>query len=207
MCAKERLPADVRKKEIREAAKKVFLKKGFDSTTMEDVIAATGMSKGGVYRHYKSTAEMLYDLMLDGNEYRSYLSEDFMRKHEGISVEDLAIEIAVMKMLDPNEYKSLYAMFLMEAEKNKKLQKLRDELIKNSTKELRSFLQEHNLDKLIPLTSETGIAFLNAVIVSCEVLSVGKVFLKNKDFFRNIIRHYFSELEEKHNEPDKKIHQ
>lgn len=190
MCAIKRLPADVRKKEIREAAKKVFLKKGFADTSMEDVIAATGMSKGGVYRHYKSTSEMLYDLMLDGNEYRSDLSEDFMRSHPSASPEDIAIEITLMKMLDPNEYKSLYAMFLMEAEKNETLKKLRDELIKESAKELRSFLHEHNLDKLIPLTSETGIAFLNAVIVSCEVLSVGTVFRKNKDFFRNIIRHY-----------------
>lgn len=168
----------------------MFLKKGFADTSMEDVIAATGMSKGGVYRHYKSTSEMLYDLMLDGNEYRSDLSEDFMRSHPSASPEDIAIEITLMKMLDPNEYKSLYAMFLMEAEKNETLKKLRDELIKESAKELRSFLHEHNLDKLIPLTSETGIAFLNAVIVSCEVLSVGTVFRKNKDFFRNIIRHY-----------------
>lgn len=196
MCAKERLPADVRKKEIREAAKSVFLKKGFSNTTMEDVVAATGMSKGGVYRHYKSTAQMLYDLMLDGNAYRADLSEAFMHDHAGTSAEDLAIEITVMKMLDRNEYKSLYAMFLMEAEKNDMLKKLRDELIANSTQELRSFLHKHQLDKLIPLTSEAGIAFLNAIIVACEVLSVGEVFQKNRKLFRDIVRHYVSQEEE-----------
>ena len=44
MATKQRLPAEVRKKEIREAAKRVFLKKGFTATTMEDVIAEAGMS-------------------------------------------------------------------------------------------------------------------------------------------------------------------
>ena len=57
----------MRKREIREAAKKCFLNKGFQNTTMEDVITEIGMSRGGVYHHYASTTEMLKDLMLDGN--------------------------------------------------------------------------------------------------------------------------------------------
>ncbi|MDU1044507.1 TetR/AcrR family transcriptional regulator, partial [Peptoniphilus rhinitidis] len=44
----------IRKKEIREAAKKCFLNKGFQLTTMEDVITEVGMSRGGVYHHYAS---------------------------------------------------------------------------------------------------------------------------------------------------------
>ena len=62
-----------RKREIREAAKVCFLNKGFQNTTMEDVITQIGMSRGGVYHHYSSTTEMLKDLMLDGNEYRNTL--------------------------------------------------------------------------------------------------------------------------------------
>ena len=42
----------MRKREIREAAKKCFLNKGFQNTTMEDVITEIGMSRGGVYHHY-----------------------------------------------------------------------------------------------------------------------------------------------------------
>ena len=38
-----------RKKEIMEAAKSVFLEKGFEKTTMEDIIAETSLSKGGFY--------------------------------------------------------------------------------------------------------------------------------------------------------------
>ena len=95
-----RLPADVRKKEIREGAKEIFLKKGFNNTTMEDVIDRVGMSKGGVYRHYKNTSDMLYDLMIDGNDYRFDLSMEFISEHRELSEEELAIEVSIMKMLD-----------------------------------------------------------------------------------------------------------
>ena len=53
---------EIRKKEIREAAKRCFLNKGFQNTTMEDVITEIGMSRGGVYHHYSSTKEMLKDI-------------------------------------------------------------------------------------------------------------------------------------------------
>ena len=68
MNGKETAISRKRKNEICEAAKKCFLSKGFKGTTMEDVIKETGMSKGGVYRYYKSTSDMLYDFMLSGND-------------------------------------------------------------------------------------------------------------------------------------------
>jgi len=47
----EQKVGQMRKKEIREAAKRCFLTKGFQSTTMEDVITEIDMSRGGVYYH------------------------------------------------------------------------------------------------------------------------------------------------------------
>ena len=54
-----------RKKEILEAATKIFLKKGFEKTSMEDIIAATSLSKGGFYHYYSNTTDILHDLMLE----------------------------------------------------------------------------------------------------------------------------------------------
>ncbi len=59
-----------RKKEIMEAAKSVFLEKGFEKTTMEDIIAETSLSKGGFYHYYASTTDILHDLMIEGIAYR-----------------------------------------------------------------------------------------------------------------------------------------
>ena len=49
MGAVKRLSKEERKKEIMQSAAKVIIEKGFSKTTMEDIIAGTTMSKGGVY--------------------------------------------------------------------------------------------------------------------------------------------------------------
>ena len=38
---------------ITEAASRLFLERGYDSTTMTDIVAASGMSKGAVYIHFR----------------------------------------------------------------------------------------------------------------------------------------------------------
>ncbi|HET7658440.1 MAG TPA: TetR family transcriptional regulator [Bacillales bacterium] len=51
-----------RKDEILKAAKRVFLRKGFEPTTMQDVVEESGMSRGGVYQYFSSTEEMIQAL-------------------------------------------------------------------------------------------------------------------------------------------------
>ena len=46
---KKQKVGQIRKKEILDAAKKAFIKKGFADTVMEDIIAETSLSRGGVY--------------------------------------------------------------------------------------------------------------------------------------------------------------
>lgn len=52
-----------RRDEIYQAATAVFLQKGYKNTTMEDLIAATSLSKGGFYHYYSSPREVLLDIM------------------------------------------------------------------------------------------------------------------------------------------------
>ena len=62
----KRLSKDAREKQIQNAAKEIFLKKGFFNTTMDDVILCSGMSVGGVYHYYKNIYEIFYDIMSRG---------------------------------------------------------------------------------------------------------------------------------------------
>lgn len=66
MSTRERLSAEDRKRQICGAAKEVFLSTGFENATMEDIMKAAGLSKGGLYHHYKSTHDILYDNYDDG---------------------------------------------------------------------------------------------------------------------------------------------
>lgn len=43
-------------KRILDAAEKLFLEKGYTAVTMKDICAEANISRGGLYRHYSSTA-------------------------------------------------------------------------------------------------------------------------------------------------------
>jgi len=51
-------PPAVRKKQILEAALRCFGEKGLRAATMDDVVAASGLSKGAIYSHFQSKDEI-----------------------------------------------------------------------------------------------------------------------------------------------------
>lgn len=55
---------DLTKELIRKESYKLFADKGFKSVTMKDVCEATGLSRGGLYRHYESTEAIFEDIFL-----------------------------------------------------------------------------------------------------------------------------------------------
>lgn len=48
------LRGDKTKQEIRDAAYRLFEEKGFKEVTMKDICEQTGLSRGGLYRHYET---------------------------------------------------------------------------------------------------------------------------------------------------------
>lgn len=55
--ARQRLPADVRNRQILDAALAVFSERGFEAARMDDIAARAGLSKGGLYAHFRSKDE------------------------------------------------------------------------------------------------------------------------------------------------------
>ena len=51
------------KKFIREKAACLFAQKGFKNVTMKDICSVTGMSRGGLYRHYGSTGQIFSEIV------------------------------------------------------------------------------------------------------------------------------------------------
>jgi AcrR family transcriptional regulator len=50
---------EVRREQIIEAAMRTFAEKGFAEATMDDIVVASGLSKGGLYWHFKSKDEII----------------------------------------------------------------------------------------------------------------------------------------------------
>ncbi|MFT4445496.1 TetR/AcrR family transcriptional regulator [Parvimonas sp. G1967] len=189
----ERLPAEERKWQIRYSAKDVFLRKGFHNTTMEDVIANSGMSKGGVYRYYKSTTDILYDLMEDGCEYRFEIVDHFLSVNKNLDKYDIISEVIVDKILDDNELSKVYTIFLQEKQYDENLeklfQKLKEETFIYLNKLFKKFGLDFNYDEYDFLTD-----FMNSLILGRDILKVKSKFIKNRAIIKNVIIEYLKNL-------------
>lgn len=51
--------ADIRKNEILDAAEILFTEKGYDSTSVADIMNAVGIAKGTLYHHFKSKEDIM----------------------------------------------------------------------------------------------------------------------------------------------------
>jgi AcrR family transcriptional regulator len=58
-----RLPRGETRRRVLDAAAKVFAERGYDATTLEDVAAAAGFSKGAVYSNFESKQDLFLALM------------------------------------------------------------------------------------------------------------------------------------------------
>ncbi len=57
------LKGDKTRQIIREKAYQLFAQKGFKEVTMKDICELTGLSRGGLYRHYESTEQIFLEIV------------------------------------------------------------------------------------------------------------------------------------------------
>ena len=187
---------EIRKKEIREAAKRCFLNKGFQNTTMEDVITEIGMSRGGVYHHYSSTKEMLKDLMLDGNEYRNSLIDEYLANNKDKDKYLQMGDILVSKALAETDLMKLYTLLLQAKNYNDDLEKLYQELKISTTAKLSSIASQLGIKQDI-FSDGFLVNYINGLILSSEVLGARNSFDAHKEYIKEVIINYISNLEKK----------
>ena len=186
----------IRKKEIREAAKKCFLNKGFQLTTMEDVITEVGMSRGGVYHHYASTNEMLKDLMLDGNDYRNNLINEYLKNNRGKDKYQPMGDILVDKSLADTELMRLYTLLLQAKKYNQDLEKLYQELKLNTTNELSLIAKQLGIKADI-FGDGFLVNYINGLILSSEVLCARNSFSQHKKYIKETMVNYIVDIDKR----------
>lgn len=179
-----------RKLEILEAAKKCFLEKGFQNTTMEDVIEKVSLSKGGVYYHYGSTYEMIYDFMKSGIKYRGEKSKTIDTSK--LTTLDAITEMMMERIYDENEFKSIYAIFLKLQNEDKRLCEMFENLKETNTEILSSAFDPN--DKLSSIfKDEFLVTFVNTLILGYESLNQKEIFIENKETIKKMLEGYLRE--------------
>lgn len=187
---RKRLSEKERKQQILLAAKEVFLDKGFNDTTMYDIVKTSGMSTGGVYHYYKNKFDILYDIMEEGIEYR--MEKNKIRDLERSDTIDFVCQILVDRVVDENEFKSLYAMFLEMKLKDSKISEMYNKLKPFNTKMLSSLFDEQDTVKKI-FEDDFLLSFINSLIMGYETLGEKETFIQNKEMIKNMVKLYLEE--------------
>lgn len=187
---RKRLSEKERKQQIQLAAKEVFLDKGFNDTTMDDIVKTSGMSTGGVYHYYKNKFDILYDIMEEGIEYR--MEKNKIRDLERSDTIDFVCQILVDRVVDENEFKSLYAMFLKMKLKDSKISEMYNKLKPFNTKMLSSLFDEQDTVKKI-FEDDFLFSFINSLIMGYETLGEKETFIQNKEMIKNMVKLYLEE--------------
>lgn len=186
MCNAKRLNQE-RKKEIMDSAAKVIVTKGFEKTTMEEIIAGTTLSKGGVYYYYGSVIEIFKDIMLYGVEYRNEIIKEHLDESKKTLTKDFMARELVTKMIDDNHYMPLYIEFLIAKKRNPELNELMSELQEQTRERFKIFFEDVPSWLLNPNTFQFITDFINAIILASDVLEARENFEKNRKLLENML--------------------
>lgn len=197
----QRKTVEERKDEIQRGAVQTFLKKGYRNTTMEDIVASTTLSKGGVYRYFKSTKEIMLSLMHEGNILsRERLRVLFDKADEHADVCALFSQAVIEKLFAENPLKRLYLMFVTEivydVEFEKEWQKLNADFYPLLREDLleweksKPVLAADFLNLLKKLDLNFLGAYVNALLMQYELFSDKRVLRSKKDFLYGIFYDY-----------------
>ena len=77
-------PRQEPRQEILRAAARLFQQQGYDATSMNDVAAALKLSKGGLYHHFQSKDEILYNIMAHAMDITEERVINVVRRIDGV---------------------------------------------------------------------------------------------------------------------------
>ncbi|MFD1363368.1 TetR/AcrR family transcriptional regulator [Lentibacillus salinarum] len=84
-----------RKEEMLDAAVQLFQKNGFHATSVEDITSASGISKGGFYKHFDSKESMILELLQRYYDEMFQEADRFSRDFQGSPLLVLKKKIAI----------------------------------------------------------------------------------------------------------------
>ena len=161
---RQRLSKEERRKQIKEIALKLFVDRGYSKTTMDDIIQAVGISKGGVYHHFSNKEEIFLELLKDGNEYRKNLVVEYMRENSQSRNEKI-VEMLLDKILDKNQYKDLYTVFLMEIQSNEKFKRLFKKIYDEGIEDFIEFCKKEGLEEYVSISNYEFTLLMNSLYI------------------------------------------
>ena len=195
----KRLAAAERKKEIMNSAAKVITERGLEKATMEDIIAGTTLSKGGVYHYYRSVNEIFKDIMRFGIEYRNNVIKEHLSEcKKGEEMQFMARQL-VDKIVDDNPYMPLYVEFLIAKKRNPELNAMMLDLQAETMDSFKGVFEDDSKWLFNPSVFQFVTDYMNALILASDILEARENFKKNRRYLEDMMVYLFEQGKENSN--------
>ncbi len=120
-------PMNTRKRQIISAARKLFIEKGYNDTSIMDIIAAANISKGTFYNHFTSKNECLIAILEETRE------EAVNRRYEVAMNKDLSDVNVLIEQIS----------LLMYVNRERNLIQIFESISSNTDPEIKAVLKKH----------------------------------------------------------------
>lgn len=118
---------EMRRRQIMEAAKKVFSAKGFNRATMEEIAGEAELSPGTLYLYFKNKEELHTSLSIDILQYITSLMQKIINRKDLSPVEKM--EKLKETYIDVYEYDAMVLINLFHLQSGETLQNLSPEVL------------------------------------------------------------------------------
>lgn len=123
-----------KKEQILNAAKRAFIQKGYELTTMKDIIDESGLSRGGVYLYFSSPEEAFLEIMKANDN--NLISMVHNLSMNGRTIWDAIIELTeeIKNMLEyiQNGIEPVIFEYFMTSKRNAKVQNILNQRFANT---------------------------------------------------------------------------
>jgi len=186
---KKKLQSEQTKRKVADAAKALFSQKGYKATSIEEIVEATGSSKGNIYYHFKSKEGLFLYLIDEWNlEWeRNWRERESLYK----TTRDKLFGIAEQIILDDLNHPLTKAAdeFFNNEEKGSDIEERIDEMVKRHVEFNRELLQQ-GIDE-----GEFSHKNAEQLAVILEGLFVGMSRMSRKTSTENALQLYRSAID------------
>lgn len=88
-------------KQILDVSYKLFIEKGYEKTTIQDIINNIGMSKGAIYHHFKSKEEIMNAISKRSFQESNYIGR--INKYTNLTALEKIRKLLIMSISDKNK--------------------------------------------------------------------------------------------------------
>ncbi|MGB3569423.1 MAG: TetR/AcrR family transcriptional regulator [Priestia megaterium] len=186
---KKKLQSEQTKRKVADAAKALFSQKGYKATSIEEIVEATGSSKGNIYYHFKSK-EGLFLYLIDEWDLeweRNWKERESLYK----TTRDKLFGIAEQIILDDLNHPLTKAAdeFFNNEEKGSDIEERIDEMVRRHVEFNRELLQK-GIDE-----GEFSPKNAEQLAVILEGLFVGMSRMSRKTNMENALQLYHSAID------------